>query len=211
MEGFIDDIVDSIRRNGRVEELRQIARLNGFSFKNREKFSQQDYLLKIFSIFKGKKSKRFKGILKKNEPTLDAKIRIYDYWYFGDLKKRKTTIYEIFVEAFDLPKFEIRPKGLLNQVTEIFLNKEKPFPKNAKFHSKFEIITDDASHFESEISEAALNFLLNEKNISVEGEGDYLLVYHTYQTTPAKYITTEYDNILDFVEIILRDDSNQYV
>ena len=211
MEGFFDDIIDSIRKNGRVEELRQIARLNNFEFKNREKFTQQDYLLKVFSIFKGKKPKRFKGILKKKETTLDAKIRIYDYWYFGDLKKRKTTIYEFFVEAFDLPKFEIRPKGILNQVTDIFLSKEKPFPKNTQFHSKFEIITDDAFHFESEISETALNFLLDKKNISVEGEGDYLLVYHTYQTTPAKYITTEYDSVLDFVEIILKDDSNQYV
>ena len=87
MEGFFDDLIDSFKKNGRVEEMRQIAHANKFRFKDREKFAQQDYLLKSFTIFNGKKDKRLKGIMMKEELAFNADIRIYDYWYFGDFKK----------------------------------------------------------------------------------------------------------------------------
>ena len=211
LEGFIDDIKDIIQRNGRVEEMRQIARANGFRFRSRESFANQDYLLKEFSIFKGKKDKRIKGIMMKNEPSMQINIRIYDYWYFGDFKKRKTTIFEVFGKALDFPRFEIRPKGILNQVTEIFWAKEKPYPNQKDFHAKYEVLSMDAKLFETEMSPKVLEHLMDRKNISIEGEGDYLLVYSTYEVTPAKYLTEEYDYVLDLVEIILKDDTNQYV
>ena len=66
MEGFFDDLIDSFKKNGRVEEMRQIARANKFRFKDREKFAQQDYLLKSFTIFNGKKDKRLRSIKLRN-------------------------------------------------------------------------------------------------------------------------------------------------
>lgn len=211
MEGFIDDIKDMIRKNGRVEELNQIARSNGFRFKDREKFAVQDYLLKSFSVFKGKKDKRFKGILMKDILPPDGKIRIYDYFYWGDFKTRKTTIYEVKIKALDLPKFEIRPKGLLNQVSSFFVDNENPYPEEKNFHAKFEMLTKDSEHFEAEISPKVFDLLIDRKNISVEGEGDYLLIYFSYQQTQAKDIMEEYDYVLDVVDVILNDDTNEYV
>jgi len=211
IEGFFDDIKDIIQKNGRVEEMRQIASMNGFRFRSRETFARQDYLLKEFSIFKGKKDKRIKGIMMKKEPSFDINIRVYDYWYFGDFKKRKTTVYEVFGKALDFPRLEIRPRGLLNQMTEFFWANEKPYPDQKDFHTKYEVLSMDAKLFEAEMSPRVLEHLMSRKNISVEGEGDYLLVYSTYEITPAKYLMEEYDYVLDLVEIILNDDTNEYV
>lgn len=211
IEGFFDDIKDIIQKNGRVEEMRQIAGVNGFRFRSRETFARQDYLIKEFSIFKGKKDKRIKGIMMKNEPSFDIKIRVYDYWYFGDFKKRKTTIFEVYGKALDFPKFEIRPKGLLNQMTEIFWAKEKPYPNQKDFHAKYEVLSMDAKLFEAEMSPKVLEHLMDRKNFSIEGDGDYLLAYSTYEVVHAKDLIDEYDFVLDLVEIILKDDTNQYV
>ena len=211
LEGFIDDIKDVIQRNGRIEEMRQIARVNGFRFRSRETFAKQDYLIKEFSIFKGKNDKRIKGIMMKKEPAMDINIRVYDYWYFGDFKKRKTTVFEVFGKALDFPRFEIRPKGLLNQMTEIFWAKEKAYPNQKDFHTKYEVLSMDAKLFEAEMSPKVLEHIMDRNNISIEGEGDYLLIYTTYEVVPAKDLTEEYDYVLDLVEIILKDDSNQYV
>ena len=83
MEGFFDDLKDQFVPNGRVNELQQIAMEELFNFRRKERFADQDYLLKAFQIFKGKNDKRIKGILRKKENELDAIIRMYDYFYWG--------------------------------------------------------------------------------------------------------------------------------
>ena len=52
MEGFFDDLVDRFKKNGRIEEMRQIARANKFKFKDREKFANQNYLIKSYNSLK---------------------------------------------------------------------------------------------------------------------------------------------------------------
>jgi len=211
MEGFFDDLIDSFKKNGRVEEMRQIARANSFKFKNRENFASQDYLLKPFSIFNGKKDKRLKGIMMKEELAFNADLRVYDYWYFGDFKKRKTTIFEIKCAEFDFPKFEIRTKSILNKMSELVLSKDKAFPNATEFHATYEILTDDPDALETELNLQSLNFILGKKNMLVEGEGDYLLVYFLYEQIPAREIMEEYDDVLDFVEIVFKEDEGEFV
>ncbi|MFK7772834.1 MAG: hypothetical protein AB8F94_11865 [Saprospiraceae bacterium] len=211
MEGFFDDLIDSFKKNGRVEEMRQIARANKFRFKDREKFANQDYLLKSFTIFKGKKDKRLKGIMMKEELAFNADTRVYDYWYFGDFKKRKTTIFEIKCAEFDFPKFEIRTKGLLNKMSEFVLSKDKTFPDATEFHASYEIVTEDPDRLEAELNLQSLNFILDKKNMFVEGDGDYLLVYFLYEQIPAREIMEEYEDALDFVDIVFKNDEGEFV
>jgi hypothetical protein len=211
MEGFFDDLIDSFKKNGRVEEMRQIAHANKFRFKDREKFAQQDYLLKSFTIFNGKKDKRLKGIMMKEELAFNADIRIYDYWYFGDFKKRKTTVFEIKCAEFDFPKFEIRTKGLFNKMSDLVLSKEKAFPNATDFHTAYEIVTEDSEALEIELNLQSLNFILDKKDMLVEGDGDYLLVYFLYKQIPARGIMEEYEDVLDFVEVVFKNDEGDFV
>lgn len=211
MEGFFDDLIDSFRKNGRVEEMRQIAHANKFEFKDRENFAKQDYLLKSFSIFNGKKDKRLKGIMMKEELAFNADIRVYDYWYFGDFKKRKTTVFEVRCAEFDFPKFEMKTKGLLDKMSELVLSKNKAFPRATDFHGSYEVITEDPSRLEAELNLQSLDFILNKKDMLVEGDGDYLLVYFLYKQIPAREIMEEYEDVLDFIDVIFRSDEGEFV
>lgn len=211
MEGFFDDLIDSFKKNGRVEEMRQIARANKFRFKDREKFAQQDYLLKSFSIFNGKKDKRLKGVMMKEELAFNADIRVYDYWYFGDFKKRKTTVFEIKCPEFDFPKFAIKTKGLLNKMSELVLNKDKVFSNATDFHATYEIVTEDPEGLETELNLQSLDFILDKKNMLVEGDGDYLLVYFLYKQISAREIMEEYEDVLDFIEVVFKNDEGEFV
>lgn len=211
MEAFIDDLLDSFRRNERIAELSQLARQYDFAFTSKEKFANQPFFLKGFDIFKGKKSKRLKGILQKRDPSFTGIIRIYDYTYYGEFKKRNTTIFEIKSQEFDFDKFEIKPKGTLNQIQGFFMDKEKPFPEKKEFHSKYEIKTGDSIIFEGQAGSRVLEDIAGKKGLSVEGEADYLLVYYRNQKIPSKEIMVEYDFVLDLIEHILYDYSDDYV
>ena len=211
MEGFFDDLKDKIVPNGRVNEMQQVAKLHKFNFRRKENFADQDYLLKSFQIFKGKKDKRLKGILRKKESELDAIIRGYDYFYWGDLKTRKTTIFEINCLELDLPKFHISPIGILNQVSSFFTSKEKPFPEEQDFHSKFNIETSNKSEIEETIGQKLLQHLLSIPNISMEGEGDYLLIYFLGKQIPAPDLMSNYENVVDILDLILNDNSSEFV
>jgi len=211
MKGFFDDVIDLVRRNPRVEDLRQVAREHGFSFKTKVSWAHQDYSLKSFSIFKGKKDKRIKGILRKVILPLEAEIRIYDYYYFGEMKTYKTTIYEIVCQSFDFPKFEIHPKGFLKKVQDMFLTSDKPFPEESKFHSKFNISTNDHTDFEEELNTSFLNFLLEKQNLTAEGERNTLLLYQENQLTNAEYLVDDYEDLLEMIDGILNDDTDEYV
>jgi hypothetical protein len=211
MEAFIDDLIDNFRRPERVAEFSQLARQYEFGFKAKEKFVNQPYFLKGFDIFKGKKSKRLKAILHKKEPSFSGMVRIYDYVYYGELKKRTTTIFEIRSNEFDFEKFEIRPKGAFNQLQEFFIDKEKPFPEKKEFHNKYEVKTEDSITFEAQVGSKLLEDFAQKKGLYLEADSDYLLFYFRNNKIPSKEIMVEYDFVLDMIEHILYDYSDDYV
>jgi len=211
MEGFFDDLKDKLVPNGRVDEMRQVAKEHKFNFRSKENFAGQDYLLKSFQIFKGKQDKRLKGVLRKKENEPDALIRMYDYIYWGDLKTRKTTVFEINCLDLDLPKFSIYPRGILNQVSSFFVSKEKAFPKEEIFHSKFNIETEHVEDLEATFGNKMLEKLLQFPNISMEGEGDYLLIYFYGKQIPAPELMSNYDMALDLFDLTLNDNSSEFV
>ena len=211
MEGFFDDLKDQFVPNSRVNDMQQVAKEERFNFRRKENFADQDYLLKSFQVFKGKKSKRLKGILRKKENELDAVIRMYDYIYWGDFKTKKTTIFEIDCPDLELPKFFIYPKGIINQVSSFFANKEKVFPDKIDFHTKFNIETSSKKELEEAIGKKLIQHLPLFPNISLEGEGDYLLIYFLGKQIPTPELMDNYDNVIDMLDMILNDNSNEFV
>ena len=211
MKAFFDDIFDMIRKNERVAEIGKLARVNGFKFKNKEAWSMQDYLLKSFSIFKGKKDRRIKGLLWKQEAPLETAIRMYDYYYFGEMKTYKTTIYEVNCQQLNLPRFEIHPKGFLKKVSDLFVSSDKPYKDDADFHSSYEIFTEHPKAFEEALNPNFLDYLLEQKKISAEGEGDLLILYHNNHLVPPHQMLKDYHHLLQLVDDLLHDDTDEYV
>ena len=48
-------------------------------------------------------------------------------------------------------------------------------------------------------------------NISIEGEGDYLLIYFLGKQIPATELITNYEKAVDLFDIILNDNSDEFV
>ena len=129
----------------------------------------------------------------------------------GDFKTRKTTIFEINCPDLDLPKFFIYPKGILNQVSSYFVNKEKPFSEEIDFHAKYIIETKNNTELENALGKKLLTQLLSLPNISMEGEGDYLLLYFYGKQIPAPELMDNYDKAIEILDLILNDNSNEFV
>ena len=91
------------------------------------------------------------------------------------------------------------------------MDKEKPFPEKKEFHSKYEIKTNDSIIFEGQAGSRVLEDIAKKKGLSVEGEADYLLLYYRNQRIPSKEMMLEYDFVLDLIEHILYDYSDDYV
>lgn len=211
MEAFFDDLKDMLVSNGRLNELEQIADINRFIFTSKEKFSDQDYLIKKFYIFRGKKDKRFKGILRKKDRELNASARIYDYIRWGEIKTQKTSIFEINCPDLVVPKFQISPKGVLNQVGNFFKGKERAFPEQEDFHNAYNLETSSTEDLESALTPKFFAQLSSLPNITIEAEGDYLLIYFLGKQIPATEIMDTYEDVRQILDIILNDDSNDFV
>lgn len=211
IEVLIDDFIDNFRKPERFDEFKQLARQFDFRYRNKEKFASQPYFLKGFNLFRGKKPKRLKAVLLKKEPAFNGVTRIYDYFYFGEFKKRQTTVFELQCKEFDFARFEITPKGTLDQIQDFFVGKDKPFPQEKDFHGKYEVDTRDHYVFEGQIGRAALNQIAERKGLHIEGHEDYLLVYFHGRKIPSQEIMQEYDFVLDLVDNILYDYNDDIV
>ena len=107
MQEFFDDIKDNFFGNARLSGLKQLAQSNKYKFRRKESFASQPYQLKGFEVFKGKNTKRLKGIINIDSKGKDYHIRCYDYIYDGNSGVWKTTVFEMFDTSFSLPMFEI--------------------------------------------------------------------------------------------------------
>ena len=198
MPFVLDDIIDKFWKDGRVKALEEFASRHDFEFSGRDRLDLQTYQIRDFNLFKGKKAKRLKGILAKSVDTVD--VRIYDYIYYGEGEKRKTTVYEIFDEGLNLPRFLIRPKRIIKWVKEVFSKENWFYPDIPSFHAFYEIDGPYPEDIKTELSEAFVDLVSSATRLRVEGEGPYLLMYYRGRQTPVRDLDTTLDFVLDLWE-----------
>ena len=203
MREIFDDIKNAIFKDDRVEAIGQLAEEHGFLFYKRQKFHEQPYQIRDFKLFKGKKGKRITGILTKTSPLSHVNARIYDYIYFADSKKKRTTVFEFYFEQISLGPFLIRPKRNVRWVKEIFSKRNRPFRDQLGFHSFYEVVAHSRERVENELSTEFIQLVGSKSRIWVEGNGHYLIVYYRHQQAPIGEILNWYESILDMVETIL--------
>ena len=203
MSFVLDDIIDRFWKDGRVKELEEYALVNGFEFTGRERFELQTYQIRDFHIFRGKRPKRLKGILTKAEGA--AEVRIYDYIYYGEGDKKKSTVYEIFDDQLNLPRFIIRPKRSIQWVKEVFGGNKWFHPEAKAFHSYYEIEGQYPDDLAIDLTEDFVDLVATASRIRVEGEGSYLIVYRRGKQTPVRDILPKLDFALDLWESLGRE------
>lgn len=203
MSFVLDDIIDRFWKDGRVKELEEYADRHDFAFTGRERFELQTYQIRDFHVFKGKRPKRLKGILSKKEGAAD--VRIYDYIYYGEGDKKKSTVYEIFDEQLNLPRFLIRPKRSIQWVKEVFGGNKWFYPDSKGFHAYYEVEAPFPDDLARALTEVFADLIASASRIRVEGEGSYLLVYKKGKQTPVRDILPKLDFALDLWESLGRE------
>ncbi len=208
MSFVLDDIIDKFWKDGRVKELEEFASRFDYEFTSKERLELQTYEIKDFHLFKGKKAKRLKGILSRTVDGID--IRIYDYIYYGEGEKRKTTVFELCDPQLNLPRFIIRPKRSIKWVTEVFQRKHWFYPNQVGFHAYYEIEGPYPKEIVDGISDEFVDLVSTATRVRVEGDANYLLVYFRGKQTAVQHLESTLEFALDLrdslTEIIPEED-----
>ena len=204
LQDFFEEVIDGIFGNERLGNLKQLAKEKNFLFKKREKFSEQSFKLKGFDIFRGKTTKRFKGIISIEDPDLQARVRIYDYFKSG-ASKPKTTIFEFHIPSLNLSKVTIRPKRTTKWVQEILGNSGTLFKELKQFHSTHEIIALNEEATNEELNESFLEMISIKSGLRMEGEGSYVLIYYGNKAINVKDLLNEYEFVLKAMDTLLEE------
>ncbi len=205
MPFVLDDLIDKFWSDGRINELEQVAAENGFKFLKRQRMADQPYEIKDFRLFRGKKAKRFRGVLSRRANEIAVKVRIYDYVYYAESRKRKSTVLELYHPRLDLPRFAVMPKRGIKWIQEMFSSGKPPHPELLGFHSYYEILGDDMEDIRESLTEEFMDLISTKTRIRCEGEGRYLLLYYRDRKIPAKHIMPEYDFLLQAADALTED------
>lgn len=205
MEEAIDDFIDKFWKNDRVVELRQLADEHSWEFTSRERFAEQPTALKQFRLFKGKRGKRITGILSTVNHELKCNVRIYDYIYYSDGGKRKTTVIELTSSSFNCIPFHISPKKGLATLFS-FGNKSGL----EKFNSDYQLEGPDRE-LRGQFPDSAKELVARSSGLSVEAEGGVFIYYFNKKRIPVEEIVLEYRKALGILDRVLHDREKDFV
>lgn len=212
MKDELVNFFEELAEPQRSSEIRRLAGKHDFTYQKSEGIERQDFELLDFSLF-GKKRwvKLFKRLLIGKETTPECYTRIYDYISNNELETQKTTVVELDCEQLNTPKFKISPKGSFKRMKEAFVSNDLPYPSLSEFHSKYEIQCDMPEELEFILPKSFLQLLSKQKGLTVEAEGQLLLLYKRKKLFKPHQIMDSYNLALDLLEALLSDRSNQFV
>lgn len=210
MIDFFDDIGDLIFGNKRLDELKHFARSKGFQMKRKVKTTGLHLDIQGMNFFEGKKRKTIKGYLYKKDNEYNSLNQIFDYYYAGDLGTYTTSIFLYNCTALSLPQFNIKPKGSLSKLGNIFSWTEWS-DVNRNFDKDYVIESKDMNYMRMMITTQFTDVMLRLGDFTLEGKGDYLVLYKKHTKADIVDMDNIYDYGLEILDIILNDHSNEMV
>ena len=203
--GFLDGIVRAPRSN----DFKQFASNEGFEFNEQEPFSNIPFILRDKYIFKKKKG-ILKRVLHKSLELPSTKLRIYDFINYND-DLTTTTIFEVENINFQFSPFIIYPRGVLSKMKHWFVNQEIVYEELEEFNKKFAINAEQTESMSWLLNRSALEAMVDQKKLYVEGVGDYLIFYIKGKALEVLDLERMYSFVLEFVDRLLFDDSDDFV
>lgn len=211
IQDLIDDAKDAILGNERQSDLQQVAEKQGFRYKKKFQNDRLDIEIKAFDLFKGKKRKRLKNYLSKKDDTINGQISLFDFNKDSDVGKKITTCVLIQSAYLNLPKFIVRPKKTTEKLSEFFLSKEVGLVGFPFFNRKYAIRCLDLEAIQHLFTQQLVNLMVNDKNLWLEGNEDYLLLYEKNKLKSPETLIPFYDFGREMVDIMLYDNSDDFV
>jgi len=206
---LFDDIGDAIFGNKRLNELRHFARSKEFQIRRKVIASQLHMNVKSMQFFDGNKSKRIKGYLFKKNVKFDALTQIFDLYYHTNTNLT-TTIFIYDTKLLDLPSFIIKPKGGLSKLGNIFTSSEWS-TVSRDFDKDFVVESTDMNYMRMMITSHFAEVTLRLGDYTIEGNGEYLVIYKKSKKVDIVDMDNIYDDGLELLDIIINDHSNELV
>ncbi|MBK8501938.1 MAG: hypothetical protein IPL46_06875 [Saprospiraceae bacterium] len=198
MNFVLDDIIDRFWKDGRIKDLEELSSQNAFDFSMSDRLDLQTYKIKNFHLFRGRKAKRIRGILSKQIDAVE--VRIYDFVYYAESGKKKSTVIELHDAQLDLSPFIIRPKRSIQWVKEVFNKDTSFFPDQPGFHAYYELESPNKPALKNELTADFVELISSATRLSVEGDGPYMLIYHRGKVVQTREIMAMLDFSLDLLE-----------
>ncbi len=211
LNDLFEDLKDSIFGNERLSDLMQFAEHNGFGFKKRIPFSNLDYELKAFELFKGKSRKKIRNILQRDSQALQATLYLFDYTSQSEFRKTNTTCLLVESRLFQLPEFLIRPKRTTEKLTRLFAAKDIFTEQYPVFSKNFTLVGIEKEQILYFVTKSFVDLMLQIPHLHVEGHKKYLLLYEKNKMKAPEDLLPFYDFGLELSHVLLFDKSNEFV
>ncbi|MDX1476131.1 MAG: hypothetical protein R3301_00450 [Saprospiraceae bacterium] len=208
MEEVFDDFIGKFYTNDRIVALGKLAAEHGWAFAKRARFAEQTTEIKHFKLFKGKRGKRVTGLCEIGLADTGSATRVYDYIYYSDGGKKKTTVIEVFVPDLFLTQFRIFPKPALKS---LFQRSRNGDPALDLFDKHYQIETADPAATDQEVPDSVLAMIAPEKGCTLEGAGQYLVFYKKHKQLPVSEILPAVDLVLNIADAVQHDHEKDFV
>ncbi len=210
MEEVFDDFIGKFWTNDRVTELEQLATEHEWRFSPRERFAEQPTGLKSFNLFKGKRGKRITGVIHPASTIVHCESRIYDYIYYSDGGKKKTTVIEMTCSNIDLSTFSVKPKKGISNIFN-FKSKKRASSSLDKFTTNYQMEAADPQVTEMQIPDSVFGLVSDCSGLSLEGDGNILLYYYNRKQIPAQDLLREHEKAVEILDRLLHDREKEFV
>lgn len=183
------------RENKRIEELRSLALLMGFSFDKdwsiniKEKFGH-------FHLFSQGHNRKIMNRLYGQRNGIEVSIFSYRFTegYGKNQRTYTQTVLLITSDKTNFPAFELRPENLLHKIGSIFGFQDIDIESHAQFSKSYLLRGKDETQIKNIFSDIVLLYFEQNKGLCIEAfQTDFLFYRAHKQIAPAK-IRTFFNN-----------------
>jgi hypothetical protein len=206
---FVGEVADAFLGNERQTSMMQFAQKHKMKFSKRLKYEALDVDIKFFEVFKKKASRKITNIVSSTLPDI-GDFQLFDCSVRTDAGKSLSTCLLYKVKSLDLPLFIIRPKRSSEKIGHLFVQKPKQ-EIDRDFGKHFILNTEDIEAVEPLLTEDLITLLVEDRKISIEGNGHYVMIYKKNKLADLKDLPGFIQTGHDLVDNILFDDSKEYV
>ncbi|MBL7661361.1 hypothetical protein JNK13_01280 [bacterium] len=152
------------------------------------------YSRKLFNILKGRIS--------------EGELILADYRYTSGSGKNKhtrnQTIMLLQSDKLSLPQFELRPENFFDKLADTFGFKDIDLPQHPEFSKTFLIKGAEQQHVQALFSPTVITYLMQNRDLHIEGSGNQLLIYRYNRITPAEQVSRRREEASQIARLFMR-------
>ncbi len=191
----------------RKENIKQTALSLGLSYMDK---APENFLspLKTFNIFNDGYSKRPYNFMQWKKQDIDCSI--FDYKYNSSTGPNGSiysqTIFLVQTDKLNLTKFSMTPESIFNKIGNKLTKNDIDFDRYTNFSKKYHLKGKDEDAVRKVFTDEIMQFFEHKKErVSIEADGDKIIIYSRSKEIKPKEIHKFKDESLKIVNIFLKN------